>query len=155
MVAARAGVTVQTVIRHFRSKEELFGKVAWEAAAEESARRAEAVPGDVRDAVRIVVARYERIGDAVLRLVAQEDRIAAVREVADAGRQIHYQWVERAFSPFLQTTDLATRRRRRGQLIVLTDVYAWRCCAGDLGFGRRQTDLAMTEMINALLNGGK
>ena len=50
MVAARAGVTVQTVIRHFRSKEELFGKVAWEAAAQESARRAEAVPGAVRDA---------------------------------------------------------------------------------------------------------
>ena len=91
MVAARAGVTVRTVIRHFRSKEELFGKVAWEAAAQESARRAEAVPGDARDAVRIVVARYERIGDAVLRLLAQEDRIAAVREVAGAGRQIHYQ----------------------------------------------------------------
>jgi hypothetical protein len=95
------------------------------------------------------------IGDAVLRLLAQEDRIAAVREVADAGRQIHYQWVERAFSPFLQTTDLATRRRRRGQLIVLAHVFARRLLRRDLGFGRRQTELAMTEMVNALLNGGK
>ena len=73
------------MIRHFRSKEELFGTVVRGAAAEESARRAEAVPGDVRDAVRIVVAHYERIGDVVLRLLAQEDRIAAIREVGRCG----------------------------------------------------------------------
>src|SRR3954469_3314364 len=42
VVAARAGVTVQTVIRHFGSKEELFGAVAREVAAEEAMRRGQA-----------------------------------------------------------------------------------------------------------------
>jgi hypothetical protein len=46
------------------------------------------------------------------------------------------------------------RRRRRGQLVVLTDVFTWRLLRRDLGFGQRQTELAMTEMVKALLNGG-
>jgi AcrR family transcriptional regulator len=153
-VAERAGVTVQTVIRRFGSKEELFAAVARETGAQEAARRAEAVPGDVRDAVRSVVAHYERIGDVVLRLLGQEDRFPALREVTDAGRKIHYGWVERAFSPFLEPMTAGMRRRRRGQLVVLTDVFTWRLLRRDLGFGQRQTELAMTEMVKALLNGG-
>jgi AcrR family transcriptional regulator len=155
MVAARAEVTVQTVIRHFGAKEELFATVAREQGAQEAARRAEAVPGDIPGALRIVVAHYERVGDVVLRLLAQEDRFAAIREVTDAGRQIHYDWVERAFAPFLQPMSRASRRRRQGQLVVLTDVFVWRLLRRDLRFSRAQTELAMTEPVEALLNGGK
>jgi AcrR family transcriptional regulator len=152
-VAERAGVTVQTVIRRFGSKEELFATVVRETAVQEAALRADAVPGDVRHAVRTVVAHYERIGDVVLRVLGQEDRFPALREATDAGREIHYGWVERAFAPFLEATAPALRRRRRGQLVVLTDIFTWRLLRRDLGFSQRQTELAMTEMVNALLNG--
>ena len=154
-VAERAGVTVQTVIRRFGSKEELFATVARETAAKETALRAEAVAGDVRDAVRNVAAHYERIGDVVLRLLGQEDRFPALREATDAGREIHYGWVERAFSPLLEPMAPSLRRRRRGQLVVLTDIFTWRLLRRDLGFSRRQTERAMTEMLNGLLNGEK
>jgi AcrR family transcriptional regulator len=154
-VAEAAGVTVQTVIRRFGSKEDLFATVARETAAQEAALRAEGVPGDVREAVRSLVARYERIGDVVLRLLGQEDRFPALREVTDAGRKIHHGWVERVFSPFLEPMAPGLRRRRRGQLVVLTDIFTWRLMRRDLRFGQRQTELAMTEMITALLNGGK
>ena len=101
MVAARAGVTVQTVIRHFGSKEQLFIAVAREVAADEEARRAESPIGDVVSAMQAVVGHYERIGDIVLRLLGQENRFPAIREMTDEGRRIHYEWVERAFAPFL------------------------------------------------------
>jgi AcrR family transcriptional regulator len=153
-VAERAGVTVQTVIRRFGSKEQLFATVAGEIATQEAAFRAEAVPGDVPGAVRSMVARYERIGDVVLRVLGQEDRFPALREVTDMGRKIHHGWVERAFSPFLEPMAPGARRRRRGQLVVLTDIFTWRLLRRDLAFGQRQTELAMTEMVNALLSGG-
>ncbi len=155
VVAARAGVTVQTVIRHFGSKEELFASAARQVGAEETARRAEAVPGDVGGAVRILVAHYERIGDVVLRLLAQEDRFAAIREVTDTGRQVHYDWVDRAFAPFLEAMPPAARRQRHGQLVTLTDVFVWRLLRHDLDFSRRKTELMMSETVEALLNGGK
>ncbi len=154
-VAGRAGVTVQTVIRRFGSKEELFATVAREAAAEEEAARAEAEPGDVRAAIRGLTARYEQIGDVVLRLLGQEDRFPALREVTDAGRRLHYGWVERVFSPFLEPMAPGPRRRRRGQLIVLTDIYTWRLLRRDLRFGPRQAERAITEMVNVLLAGGR
>jgi AcrR family transcriptional regulator len=155
LVAARAGVTVQTVIRHFGSKEELFTAVAREVAVEEAARRAEAPVGEIDGAVRTVVGHYERVGDVVLRLLTQEDRFAAIRDIADDGRRIHYQWVERAFAPFLADVRGAQRRRRRAQLVALTDVYTWKLLRRDLGLGRRQTEVAMAQMVEALVEGGK
>jgi AcrR family transcriptional regulator len=153
VVAARAGVTAQTVIRHFGSKEELFITVAREVAAEEEARRAESPIGDVARAVQAVVGHYERIGDIVLRLLGQENRFLAIREMTDEGRRIHYEWIERAFAPFLADSKGAERRRRRAQLIALTDVYTWKLLRRDLGLSRRQTQAAMAEMVNALLKG--
>jgi AcrR family transcriptional regulator len=154
VVATRGGVTAQTVIRHFGSKEGLFAAAARDAAAEEGPRRAEARPGDVAGAVKIVVAHYERVGDVVLRLLAQEDRFAAISEVTEAGRELHYDWVSRAFSPFLDGMSRAARRRRHAQLVTLTDVFVWRLLRRDLGFSRRETEISMTETVEALLNGG-
>jgi AcrR family transcriptional regulator len=153
VVAARAGVTVQTVIRHFGSKEQLFIAVARDIAAEEEARRAESPIGDVARAMQAVVAHYERIGDIVVRLLGQENRFPAIREMTVEGRRIHYEWVQRAFAPFLADSKGAERRRRRAQLVALTDVYMWKLLRRDLGLSRRQTQAAMAEMVNALLKG--
>lgn len=150
-VAARAGTTVQTILRHFGSKDELFLGATREIAAAETARRAIGAVGDVPAAVRAVVAHYERIGDWVLRVLEQEDRFPPLRRMTDPGRQIHYDWVERSFAPFLAARDGAARRRLRGQLVALTDVYMWKLFRRDLGFGPRQTETAMAEMIEGVL----
>ena len=107
----------------------------------------------MRAAVQSLVGHYERLGDIVLRLLGQEKRFPAIREVTDEGRRIHYQWVERAFAPFLADLKGAERRRRRAQLIALTDVYMWKLLRRDLGLGRRQTQAAMAETVSALLEG--
>lgn len=155
LVAARAGVTVQTVIRHFGSKDELFASVAHEIAADEAARRAASPVGDAPEAIRALVGHYERIGDVMLRLLAQEDRLPALRDAADVGRGIHQDWVERAFAPDLEALGPAERRRRHGQLVAMTDIFVWKVLRRDVGFGRRRTEEAMTEMVTALLTGGK
>ena len=76
----------------------------------EGARRDSAPVGDVRAAVRLLYDSYELQGDAVLRLLAAEDRIPAVHEMADAGRAWHRDWVERTFAPLL--AGLRGRRAR-------------------------------------------
>lgn len=153
-VAARAEVTVQTVIRQFGSKEELFVTVAREVAAEEQSRRELAPIGDVDGAVRALSEHYERIGDVVLRLLGQENRFPAICEITDEGRRVHYEWVDRTLAPLLAGLKGAARRRRRAQLIALTDVYTWKLLRRDLGLGRRETPTAMAEMVTAVLKGG-
>src|SRR5918993_5446266 len=111
-IAERAGVTVRTVIRRFGSKERLI-----EAAAEEGKRRVthqrhQAPIGDIEGAVNNLVDHYEEWGDTALRLLAQEERIAAFRSITDAGRAFHHEWVERTFAPLLAKRTGEERRRR-------------------------------------------
>jgi AcrR family transcriptional regulator len=152
LVAARAGVSVQTVIRHFGSKDELFVAVVRAVAADEAARRAGTPVGDTATAIRALVGDYERIGEVILRLLAQEDRLPELRAAADTGRRIHQEWVERVFAPHLDGLPPAERARRRGQLVALTDILLWKVLRHDQGFGRRRSEVAITEMVVALLN---
>src|SRR4051794_26439089 len=121
-VAAEGGVSVQTLLAHFGSKEALFVAAWGWRVAPEGARRDSAPAGHVRTAVRVLYDSYDRDGDAVLRLLAQEERIPAVHEMADAGRRWHRGWVERTFEPFLSGSSGAARERRLVKLVVATDL---------------------------------
>jgi AcrR family transcriptional regulator len=146
-IAERAGVTVQTVIRRFGSKERLI-----EAAAEEGKRRVirqrdQAPVGDVGGAVENLVEHYEEWGESALRLLAQEERVPAFREITDAARALHHEWVERTFAPLLAERAGAARLRLLAELIAICDVYFWKLLRRDMGLSREQTELALKETI--------
>jgi AcrR family transcriptional regulator len=149
-IAERAGVTVQTVLRRFGSKEQLI-----EAAAEEGTRqvmhqRDQAPVGDIEGAVKNLMEHYEEWGDTALRLLAQEERVPAFRSITDAGRSLHYEWVERTFAPLLAKRTGMARRRLLAELIAICDVYFWKLLRRDVGLSREQTELAIRETILAL-----
>jgi AcrR family transcriptional regulator len=149
-VAERAGVTGQTVIRRFGSKERLI-VAATEAANRQVVRQRDQAPvGDIEGAVKNLVDHYEEWGDGVLRLLAQEERVVAFRAVTDAGRALHYEWVERVFAPLLAKRAGKARRRLLAELIAICDVYFWKLLRRDLGLSRAQTELAIRETILAL-----
>lgn len=146
-VAAEAGVAVRTLLRRFGSKDALLDAVAEAGDLEIEDRRQEVPPGNAAAAVRCVVTDYEGYGDAIMRLLSQEDRVAAFGRTAERGRRLHHQWVERAFAPQLSRRSGAARRRLRAQLIALTDVYTWKLMRRDLGLGRSATVEALAEMV--------
>ncbi len=149
-VAAQAGVTVQTVIRRFGSKEELLAAASREAGRRVCEQRAEAPVGDVGGAVENLVEHYEEWGYVMARFLAQEDRFPAIRALTDSGRALHREWVERAFAPMLEGREGRGRERRLAQLIALTDLAVWKLLRRDLGLSRDQTELAIEELLTAL-----
>ena len=149
-VARRAGVTVQTVLRRFGSKDLLIDAASEVARERVIRQRGEAPVGDIAGAVENLVDHYEEWGENVLRLLAQEDRISAFRRTTEAGRALHYEWVERTFEPMLAQRDGEDRRRLMAQLVAVCDVYVWKILSLDLGLSREQTELAIREMILAL-----
>ena len=148
-IATDAGVTVQTLHSRFGKKDELFVATWLWAVGPEGARRDRAPVGDVRQAVRIIYDSYELQGDAVLRLLAQEDRIPAVREMTDAGRAWHRGWVERTFAPRLAGLKGAARERRLVSLIVATDLLVWKLLRREMGLGRATAERIVIEMVTA------
>ncbi len=151
-VAQRAGVTVQTVLRHFGSRDRLVTAAAEQATTEVLAQRNAAPVGDVDGAVENLLDHYERWGPTALRLLAQEEQVPQLRVIADGGRAAHYGWVERTFGPFLAETSDALLRSK---LIALTDVFTWKLLRLDLGHDRTATASALASMIHAVVGGGR
>jgi AcrR family transcriptional regulator len=149
-VAGRAGVAVRTVLRRFGSKEGLLDAVAEAADQAIEGRREEVAPGDGEAAARCVVADYEEFGDAIIRLLAQEGRTPVFGRVAERGRRLHREWVERAFAPQLARRRGAARRRLLAALVAITDVYTWKLLRRDQRLGRGATAEVLGEMLTAV-----
>lgn len=149
-IAAVAETTVQTVIRHFGSKESLFAAMADWSSERMVARREEALPGDTAGAVHALVDHYERWGDVVFLILSQEDRVPAIRPHTNEGRAYHRAWVERLIGGALTGLLGNARERRLAQLIAVTDLYTWKLLRRDLGLSRRQAETAIRELVEAL-----
>ena len=139
---------MQTILRH------LIAAAADEARRSIKSQRDEVPVGDVAGAIKALVNTYEEHGDRVLRLLAQEERVAAFRLITDAGRAYHRQWVERVFAQFLAIRTGSKRQRLLAQLISICDLYSWKVLRRDLGLSRDATKLAMTEAVMAVVAAG-
>jgi AcrR family transcriptional regulator len=148
-VAERADVATRTVIRRFRSKEDLFVTAMNRARDEMIAHRNAAPVGDISGIVHNVIGQYERWGDNRLRMIAQEEKIDIVGANARGGRQFHRDWVARVFAPMLKGFRGPARKRRINGLIVLTDVFTWKLLRRDHGLSRKETEQTLIELIQA------
>ena len=152
-VADEAGVSLPTLHAHFGTKEALF-VAAWSwRMAPEGVRRESTPIGDVRAAVRVLYDSYDEDGDAVLRMLEQEERIPAVQEMANSGRSWHRAWVERTLAPLLDGISGAQRERRLVKLVVATDLLVWKLLRREMGLGRKTAEQIVTEMITASKGG--
>jgi AcrR family transcriptional regulator len=149
-VAATAGVALQTVVNHFGTKEALFKAASERTAARIAAGRWQAEPGDIKGAVATLVGDYERIGDAILRMLAIEEHVPAVRPVIAQGRRGHEDWVAHVFRAALEEVEGAARRRRLAQLVAVTDVYTWKLLRQGKRLSRTETQIAIRELVAAL-----
>jgi AcrR family transcriptional regulator len=146
-IAADAGVTVQTLHSRFGTKEELF-VAAWRwFVRPQGTRRDRVAVGDFGAGIHALYDDYDQDGDAVLRLIAQEERIPAVREMIDSGRAYHREWVARVFAPLLDGLGPAARKRRHVELIVATDLLVWKLLRRDMKLGRMEAERIVTEMV--------
>jgi AcrR family transcriptional regulator len=149
-IAARAGVSVQTVLRHFETRDKLLMASLLHAGSKIPPDR-QAVPvGDLDEIVNVLVHHYEQFGDRILRLLAEEDREPAARQLTDLGRAFHREWCMQAFAPVLEGLRGATHERRIAQFVAATDIYVWTVLRRDQGLSRRQAKLAIRELVEPL-----
>ena len=146
-IAARAGVTVQSVLRIFGSKGGLFEAAAARAVAQLGTAEGATRDDDPRRAITRVCAIYERWGDATDRVMAQEDRVPAIRRVAEEGRAHHRRWVAELFGHRLAGR---ARARRLAVLVALLELSSYRRLRAQ-GLGPRAARDALYDAALALL----
>ena len=149
-VAASAGVALQTVVNHFGTKANLASSLVERVGGRIDSRRDAVLAGDAAGAVAVLVDEYERVGDAIVRMLALEQRVEEMTALLSQGRRVHRAWVERVFVDALRAARGAERTRRTAMLVAVTDVLTWKLLRRDQGLSRRATQEAMSEMVRAL-----
>jgi AcrR family transcriptional regulator len=150
-VARRAGVSVQTVIRRFGGRDGLVAAATERESRRVQAERDPATVADARGAVGQLVMHYEAMGDRVLAMLAEEVRNPALRGIAESGRRFHREWCEAVFASSLAGLTGRLRERRLAQLVAVCDVYTWMLLRRDAGLSRQDTESALAELLELLL----
>lgn len=149
-IASSAGVTQQTLLNHFSSKEGLALAVVEAVKPDVEALRSPVEPGDVRGAVRGLMRQYEVMGDANVRLAAVADRLPALAPGLAFARAAHTEWLDQVFGPRLPT-EIRARRRALAALYAATDVGTWKLLRRDLGHSRTETAAVLRSLIEGVL----
>jgi hypothetical protein len=84
-------------------------------------------------------------------MLAEQERAPALRQIVDGGRALHRDWCTRVFAAVLAGRDSTVRRRCLAQLVAVCDVYMWKLLRRDAGLSRRQTELAILELLTPIL----
>ena len=149
-IAEEAGVTKQTLLRHFGSRDGLAHAAFERAKRAVVSQRAASEPGDLPAAVANLLDHYEAFGDRALKLESLPPGAPGYEFVRE-GRQFHYRWVERVFGPLLQGREGEDRERRLAGLIAVCDVHTWRLLSRHLGLARAEVETTLTMTIRGLL----
>ena len=152
-IAEAAGVSHQTVLNHYGSKEGVVLGVVEVLKTQTVDARYAAEPGDVTSVVRAIVGEYERMGDANFRWAAAADRLGELASLLDEARATHQAWLEAMFGEALPTSR-AARRRAVQALHAATDVYTWKLFRRDLRLSRAETEKLIADLVVGVLEGG-
>ena len=147
-VAREAGVSVQTVLRHFGSRAGLIESNIDYAIARVAHERI-APEGDVDAALAVLIDHYELRGDTVVLMLAQEHADEQVRRLTESGRRMHRDWVRTTFASVV-----ADREDLLDLLVVATDVYTWKLLRRDRGYSRATTEGRMRTLVRAVTGEG-
>jgi AcrR family transcriptional regulator len=151
-VAARAGVTVQTVLRIFGSKSSLL-ESALEPLRDRILRQREAAePGDVEGTISALFDHYEQMGDFVIRNLAEEQELPELQEWLVSGRKAHRMSTQRQFAPHLAERD--DKKLVLDCLVVACDVYTWKLLRRDAAKSRKEAEACVRFMVSKILEVG-
>ena len=150
-LASSAGVTKQTLLRHFGSKEEMLLQALLRSGEQVIDERWSAPSGDIDGVVENLLTHYEIWGERARLIGAWQSGPEALGDLSQAGRQLHYDWVEYAFAPQLKGLRGKARARHRAALIALCDVQFWWVLSHDLELARAEVQTILATLIAGLL----
>jgi hypothetical protein len=108
--------------------------------------------GDIAGIVDNLLDHYDAWGERSRKIGAwQQSGSTFLVRLVQAARQVHYDWVDYAFAPWLERLSGDERARRRAALIAICDVQTWSILTLDLGLARPDVHAILSGLIERLL----
>jgi AcrR family transcriptional regulator len=153
-IADRAGVTKQTLLRHFESKDGLLRAAYGRAFSRVEEQRLAAPQDDIAGAVSNLLDHYYELGDRARKL-GTIDESALGLDVGTRARKLHHDWIDHAFGAAIGRVAEPRREEVRRSLIVVCDVQSWAILVHDMNLPRAEVQKTLEYAINQLLGSAK
>lgn len=152
-VAQAAGVSVQTILRAFGSKDGLMVATLETEAhdAVDFTAFANIKFQDIEAFVLTVFSVYDKIGDLVIHALANEHRSPEFQKSLDIGRTYHKEWVSGAFAPYIERRSPPERRVLFHALLAATDIYIWKILRRDEALNFDETVATVAFTLKSLI----
>lgn len=149
-IAELSGVTVQTVIRRFSSKEELFRQFALREEKRILMQRNVPEEEGLESAIHALIRHYERDGELVINFLAQENQFEEIKKITDHGRKIHNEWVKKYCHQLLKGDTQEDRKLKLFAAITATDIGTWKLLRKDYGMEPEKIAGVMMTLLNGI-----
>ncbi len=150
-IAAAAGVSVQSLYRHFRSREDLIACALDEVLLVDASFPALPQQLSLAGILEGLGAYYESHGSIMLKLKNQASRQTQIAIQWQQLQARHREWVEANFEIFLQSLYPAQRQGLADQLTCLTSLEIWAVYRLDLGRSQVELMEGWQRILRALL----
>ena len=152
-VAQAAGVSVQTILRAFGSKDGLVIKtLEFEAPSALDMSVYDNIRiEDVGDMIRTMFQVYDKIGDLVIHALAHEHRSPEFQKSLDVGRAFHKGWIADACDIHIAKRPPDERAAMFHALLAATDIYVWKILRRDEGLSLEDTVATVTFTLKSLI----
>lgn len=154
-IALSASTSVRTILRNFGSKDglQLAAFALTTNSGEKRGHGKPADPGDVEGNIRVLIHDYEEIGDMVVTQIAEEHKVAGLKEALTIGRKNHREWVKDTFRPQLDRLTDDKREQTILSLIAATDVYVWKLLRRDHLVSQESAEAIIIQIVKSILKG--
>ena len=147
-IAQEADVTVQTVLRHMKSRDGCLHALADRVSSRIEKQRGSTESGNIPVNIELLIEHYEKEGKLVLNILAQEHKgDSFASNFTNEGRAYHRKWVIRCFDPHItgKSSEVIDG------IVAATDVYTWKLLRLDLGRSRDKTKEIILNMVKKIL----
>jgi len=147
-IAQEADVTVQTVLRHMKSRDGCLLALVDRVSTRIEKQRGSTEPGNIPVTIESLIEHYEKEGKLILNILAQEHKgDSFASNFTNEGRAYHRKWVERCFGPHLSGKSSEVI----DGIVAVTDIYIWKLLRLDLGRSRDKTKKIILNMVKKIL----
>ena len=150
-IADDAGVSVQTVLRQFGSRDGVI-EAATELVLSEVTEELRAPQADLPAAIAVIVDHHEARGDTAILLLGQEAGDSHAARITALGRAAHRSWVESVFTPLLGDLTKPEREEMIDMLVVVTDVFTWKILRRERKLSRKLVEQRMRRLAELVLS---
>ncbi len=152
-VAKAAGVSVQTILRAFGSRVGLMiATLETEAPdAVDFTRFTNIEVSNLDSFVRTVFTVYDKIGDLVIRALADEHRSPEFQKTLEVGRTFHREWVSQVFGSYIDRRPPKEQPVLFRALMTATDIYIWKILRRDEALSLEEAIATVVLTLKALI----